>query len=127
MTKTMTVAIAARIVRRRDVISGGLQAGEGAGTCAEASRLEAEALQHAEVEIAERNARGGGLWEGLVLAMAEPATSENDGQIVVGVRVGIPHATAEKRHGVIEKRAVAVLHHLHLAEEAGKLLGLVFL
>src|SRR6476620_7677571 len=62
---------------------GEFEAGEGAGCGAEAVGFDAEALEHGDVEIAERNALPLLAGIRLVLAVLEAATGEQDRQIGV--------------------------------------------
>ena len=64
--------------------------------------FEAEALEHADVEIGER---GRGFWiEGEVLAVLEAAAGQQHGQVDVRVGVRAAHAGAIEDHRAVEQR-----------------------
>src|SRR5262249_39908881 len=83
-----------------------LQPAEGAAAGGELVRLDAQALEHGDEQVRQRVVLL--LVEGEVLAVAEAAAREQDGEVVVGVRVGAAHAGAVQHHRPVQQRLVAL-------------------
>ncbi|MEY4483419.1 MAG: hypothetical protein RL693_871 [Verrucomicrobiota bacterium] len=86
-------------------ISNRFEGSKRAGAGTKHGRLGAHVLEHGYEEIAERGVVV--LLEGVVLAVVDSASGEDDGEVGVVVLVGVAHVAAEEDHGAIEE-AVAV-------------------
>ena len=76
--------------------------GERAGAGAEAIRLDAHLMQHADEEVGQRLVVLA--VEGHVARVLEAAAGQQDRQVVAGVRRGVAHVAAVEDHGLIEQR-----------------------
>ena len=83
---------------------------QSASACSELIDFQPEFLQQAELEIAERNLTTSFGGVGFELAVFKAATSEDDREIGIGVRVGIGHPASKENHGVVQQRAFAILY-----------------
>src|SRR5262249_60481281 len=79
----------------------GRESGERARAGAKAIDVDAQAVQHAQIEIAER--RWVGRVEGQVLAVAETAACQYHRQGAGGVAAGIAPGAAEEHHRPVEE------------------------
>ena len=99
-----------------------LNAFQHSGGIAEAVGFGSGFVEHAHVEVVE----GDVLAEVEVLAGIELSTGisgKDDGQVLVGVTVGIGQATSPDNHGVVQKAfAINVLGRFHLLKEVSELL-----
>ncbi len=96
--------------------SGSLQieTAERAVGAAEAIGFDAEVLEHADVEIAERR-RAVGI-EGEVLSVTESAAGKKGGQVLGGVAAAIAKVAAEEDGGAVEQAAVGVFGLAELSQ-----------
>ena len=58
--------------------------------------------------------------------MLESSPRQNDGQVLVGVGIGVGHSASEQDHRVIQQIALAVRDRFQLFKEPGELPHLIF-
>ena len=92
--------------------------------CRELIRLDAEAMQHREIKVAERVVVL--LVEGQMLAVLETAAGEEDREIHVRVRVRASHAGAVQDHRAVEQRLPFFFRFIERRDECVERVELLF-
>ena len=92
-----------RVRSRHSGLWRGSHLAEHARAAAEAIRLDAHLVQHADEEVGQRLVVLA--VEGDVTGVAEAAAGEQDRQVVAGVRRGVPQVAAVEHHRLIEQRS----------------------
>src|SRR5262249_26163921 len=88
---------------RCDTMLRGFKPAQRTGARAEAVDIDAGALQHADEEIGQR--RRIGAFEGEMLAVAEAAAREEDGQVARRMAARVAEVAREEHAGAVEQRA----------------------
>src|SRR5262245_59885226 len=103
--------------------AGRLQGGKRAGAGAELATADAEALEHADVEVGQR--RRVLRAEGEVPAVLEPAAGQHDRQVPGGVGAGVAEVAAEEHRGPVEQALAFLARLLQLRQEVAQGLHLL--
>ena len=103
---------------RLKFLTGRLQARERPRAGTESIRVDAEALEHRDIEVGQGRRL---IWiEGEVLAVSEPAAGQKHRQIPRRVAAGVAEVAAEEHHGAIEQAGALLARVFELGKEGAQ-------